>query len=158
MAKRDSSFKDSRTATRFAAVQALFSLDSNPGIDPTSLIEDFIAERSGDNIDGFQLGRLNRTLFKSIVKNTWEQRQDLDDMLQGVLPEGWMCEKMDAVFRAICRTGLYELSDTREPKVAVIINEYVEIAKDFFEGKEPGLVNALLDNLSRSLHPEVFEK
>jgi N utilization substance protein B len=36
----------------------------------------------------------------------------------------------------------------------VVIDEYVEIAKSFFEGPEPGFVNAALDALARDLPHE----
>ncbi len=36
----------------------------------------------------------------------------------------------------------------------VIISEYLDIAHAFFAGKEPGLVNGVLDRLARSIRSE----
>jgi N utilization substance protein B len=35
----------------------------------------------------------------------------------------------------------------------VVINEYVDLAHAFFAGKEPALVNAVLDRLAHSFRP-----
>jgi N utilization substance protein B len=36
----------------------------------------------------------------------------------------------------------------------VIVTEYVEIAKAFFEDEEPKLVNAVLDRIAKQLRPD----
>jgi N utilization substance protein B len=41
--------------------------------------------------------------------------------------------------------------------VRVVVSEYVDLAGAFFGGKEPGLVNGVLDKLARALRPEAFE-
>ena len=51
-------------------------------------------------------------------------------------------ERIDAVARAILRSGAAELEQRTDIPVAVVIDEYVEIAKAFFDGPEPGFVNA----------------
>ncbi len=39
----------------------------------------------------------------------------------------------------------------------MVVAEYVDLAGAFFGGKEPGLVNGVLDRLARALRPEAFE-
>ena len=53
--------------------------------------------------------------------------------------------RIDAVARAILRAGATELEQRRDIPTAVVIDEYVEIAKAFFEGPEPAFINAALD-------------
>ncbi|MEM9852639.1 MAG: transcription antitermination factor NusB, partial [Pseudomonadota bacterium] len=49
------------------------------------------------------------------------------------------------------RAGGAELTLSETP-VKVVISEFVEVAKAFFpEGKEPGLVNGVLDTMARAL-------
>ena len=43
----------------------------------------------------------------------------------------------------------WELVRRPDVPVEVAIDEYVEIAKSFFEGPEPGFVNAALDGIAR---------
>lgn len=38
----------------------------------------------------------------------------------------------------------------------VIIDQYVSIAADFFEGKEPGFVNGALDKMAKSVRAAEF--
>jgi N utilization substance protein B len=38
--------------------------------------------------------------------------------------------------------------------VRVVINEYVEVAKAFFDASEPKFVNAALDKLARERRPD----
>ena len=65
------------------------------------------------------------------------------------LATGWRLERIDATLRAILRAGAYELTRRPDVPTEVAIDEYVEIAKSFFEGPEPGFVNAALDGIAR---------
>jgi len=56
------------------------------------------------------------------------------------LAAGWRLERLDATLRAILRAGGWELMHRPDVPVEVAIDEYVEIAKSFFEGPEPGFV------------------
>jgi hypothetical protein len=38
----------------------------------------------------------------------------------------------------------------------VVIDEYVAIAADFFDGKEPGMVNAVMDKIAKSVRAAEF--
>jgi len=62
-------------------------------------------------------------------------------------------ERIDAVARAILRAGAAELEQRKDIPTAVVIDEYVEIAKAFFEGPEPGFINAALDACAHDLRP-----
>lgn len=57
-------------------------------------------------------------------------------------------DRLDATARAILRAGAFELIAAPEAPFEVVIDEYVEIAKSFFEGPEPGFVHAALDGIA----------
>ena len=42
------------------------------------------------------------------------------------------------------------------PPTKVVINEYLDVARGFFTGAEPGMANAVLDRLARWLRPSEF--
>ena len=42
------------------------------------------------------------------------------------------------------------------PPAKVVINEYLDVARGFFTGDEPGMANAVLDRLARLLRPGEF--
>ena len=49
------------------------------------------------------------------------------------------------------RAGVFELLERKDVPIAVIVTEYVEIAKAFFEDEEPKLVNAVLDRIAKQV-------
>ena len=57
--------------------------------------------------------------------------------------------------RAIMRAGTWELIAKKDVPIPVIVNEYVDIAKAFFDGEEPKMVNAVLDRIAKK---ERFKK
>jgi N utilization substance protein B len=49
----------------------------------------------------------------------------------------------------VLRAGAYELMHRPDVPKEVVIDEYVEIAKSFFEGPESGFINGALDAIAR---------
>ena len=72
------------------------------------------------------------------------------------ITDDWPLARIDPVLRALMRAGAAELSMTGGPPAKVVINEYLDIARGFFTGPEPGLANAVLDRLARSLRAAEF--
>ncbi|MCW5774724.1 MAG: transcription antitermination factor NusB, partial [Rhodospirillaceae bacterium] len=50
--------------------------------------------------------------------------------------------------------GAFELFARPDTPARVAITEYVAVANAFYEGREPGFVNGVLDKLARVLRPE----
>jgi N utilization substance protein B len=139
-----------RTASRLAAVQALYQLDIEP-TNPSSVIAEFIAYRFKEE-DIFS-EKVNELLFQQIVLGVCEQREELDLMIEKTLADGWRMDRLEIVVKAILRAASFELiGKTNVPK-PVVINEYVNITKAFFSGSEPAFINASLDNLSKQSIP-----
>ena len=76
-----------------------------------------------------------------------DQRQ-IDPVIHQSLPESWPLSRVDSTLRAILRAGVFELMKKQDVPIAVIVTEYVDIAKAFYEAEEPGLVNAVLDRVA----------
>ena len=51
--------------------------------------------------------------------------------------------------RAILRAGAYELIARRDVPVASVISEYVDVAHAFYDKRESGFVNGLLDAIAK---------
>ena len=58
--------------------------------------------------------------------------------------------------RAIMRSAGYEIQRRPDVPALVIIDQYVSIAADFFEGKEPGFVNGALDKMAKAVRKAEF--
>jgi len=67
-----------------------------------------------------------------------------------------MKSRLDATLRALLRSATYEIQSRPDVPALVIINEYMAIATDFFSGKEPGIVNGVLDKIAKSTRAAEF--
>ena len=67
------------------------------------------------------------------------------------LAENWRLERLDATVRAMLRAGVFELEHRPEIPTEVVIDEYVELAKAFFDEAEAKFVNAALDGVARDV-------
>ncbi len=140
-----------RSVARLAAVQALYQLELNRGVDPEAVVREFARHRFGHEIDGDQYGEADPVLFADIVRGVAADQESLDATISSVLAEEWPLRRLDSVLRAILRAGVYELAHRRDVPPRVSISEYTAVAHAFFVGKEPGLANGVLDRLGRTL-------
>ena len=141
----------SRRAARLGAVQALYQMEVS-GASTEDVIADFAAGKLPRETEATYTdceGDLD--LFKVLVEKAVERQRTLDRAIARHLSKGWRLERIDSVARAILRAGAAELEQQRETPTAVVIDEYVEIAKSFFDGPEPGFINAALDAAARDL-------
>ncbi len=152
--KRRTGVKQSKA--RLAAVQALYQAELT-GAPVEAVLAEFLALRLGEEVDGVSLAAADRGLLELLVRGVGKERDELDDMLAAVLDEDWPVERLETLLQIVLRTGALELSRRPETPVRVVISEYVDLADAFFGGKEPGLVNGVLDRLARALRPEAFE-
>ena len=61
--------------------------------------------------------------------------------------------QLEPQLRAILRAAAFELLRRRDIPPAVVISEYVDIAKAFYEDDAPGLVHGVLDTISKQIAP-----
>ena len=79
--------------------------------------------------------------------------EELDALIARVLPQDWPLQRLEVIFLSILRCGVHELRCHLDVPPKVTINEYVDVAHGFYGGKEPAMVNAVLDRLARQLRP-----
>lgn len=137
-----------RGAARLAAVQALYQMDIG-GAGVLEIVAEYEAHRLGSEIDGEQYRPADPAWFRAVVSGVVENQRALDPVIRSGLTEDWPLSRLDATLRAILRAGAWELSAKKDVPVAVIVNEYVDVARAFFDGEEPKIVNAVLDRLAR---------
>lgn len=147
---------EKRHAARLAAVQALYQMEI-AGIAADMVVVEFLQHRLHDEFEGFRLGELDRVLFAELVRGVGGAAGEIDDMLAAVIAEDWEVERLDTLLRIILRAGTFELGYRTAAPARTVISEYVAIADSFFSGKEPGMVNGMLDRLARELRREEFE-
>ena len=72
-------------------------------------------------------------------------------MLNSALTDEWPLPRLETTLRAILRAGAYELLARSDIPPRVVISEYLDVAHAFFAGKEPAMVNGVLDKLAHVL-------
>src|SRR5919201_5160031 len=139
-----------RGAARLAAVQALYQMDI-AGTGLNEILAEFESHWLGREVEGAQYLPAEAAFFRDVVKGVVAEQRRLDPMIDAVLSKGWPLVRIETVLRAILRAGAYELDRKPEVPARVVISEYADIAHAFVERDEPGLVNAVLDQLARQL-------
>lgn len=145
-----------RGAARLGAVQALYQMDVG-GASLDGVISEFTAFRLGKELDGELYREADEQWFADIVKGVVEDQKFLDPFIHTALTEDWPLKRIDSLLRAILRCGSYELLRRKDVPARVIISEYIDVAKAFFEDDEPGLVNGVLDRLAHDLRNAEFD-
>ena len=139
-----------RSVARLAAVQALYQMEvSSIGVE--GVIREFTEHRFDRDIEGVTLASADEGFFADLVRGVVAEQAKVDAAIVKRLAEGWRLERLDATVRAILRAGAYELAHRPDVPTEVAIDEYVEVAKSFFEGTEPGFVNGALDAVARDV-------
>jgi N utilization substance protein B len=142
-----------RGAARLAAVQALYQMDV-AGSGLLEITAEYEAFRLGKEVDGALYREADPQWFRAILAGVVEHQKTLDPVIRQALTEDWPLSRLDSTLRAILRAGVYELMERKDVPVAVIVSEYVDIAKAFYVEDEPKLVNAVLDRVSRRVRGE----
>jgi N utilization substance protein B len=142
----------SRSAARLAAVQALYQQEME-GTPKARLIHEFHDHRLGATIEGDTYVEAEQSFFDDLVSGTLDRREEIDGLISGRLAEGWTLERLDKPMKAILRAGAYELIARPDVPVASVISEYVDVADAFYDKREKGFVNGLLDAIAKAARP-----
>lgn len=155
--KRDSQVHrpaNQRGAARLAAVQALYQMDVG-----RQTLEDTLAQfgafHLGREIEGEQYLPADADFFRQIVRGVAKHQLEIDPAVDQALADGWPMERVDATLRAILRAAAFELLRRKDIPAKVVITEYVDVARAFYEDDASGLVNAALDTIARSAGAEL---
>jgi N utilization substance protein B len=136
-----------------AAVQALYQMEvAGAGVE--AVIREFTDHRFGRDPEGEQgqpLADADEDFFADLMRGVVAEQTDVDRAVVRRLAKDWRLDRLDATVRAMLRAGTWELMHRRDVPSEVVIDEYVELAKSFFEGAEPGFVNGALDAVARDV-------
>jgi transcription antitermination protein NusB len=139
----------SRSAARLAAVQALYQMEME-GTPLAKLLHEFHEHRLGATIEDETYEEAEQDFFDDIVSGADARRAEIDALIAERLAEGWSLERLDRPMRAILRAGAYELVARPDVPVATVISEYVDVAHAFYDKRETGFVNGLLDGIAKA--------
>ncbi len=140
----------SRSAARLAAVQALYQRDME-GTALAPLLHEFHQHRLGATVDGDEYHDAEVDFFDDIVRGVDARGAEIDGLITARLGEGWTLDRLDRSMRAILRAGAYELLARADVPLGTVISEYVDVAKAFFDKREAGFANGVLDAIAKDV-------
>ena len=143
-----------KSAARLYALQALFQMEA-AGQGADKVLPEFETHRFGAVYDGDEMAEGDVPLFRKIVEDAVNWQAKIDQMTDRALVAKWPIARIDPTIRALFRAAGAELTEGDAPP-KVVINEYVDIAKAFFDGDEPRITNGVLDAIARDLRPQEF--
>ncbi|MEJ2307345.1 MAG: transcription antitermination factor NusB [candidate division WOR-3 bacterium] len=133
--------KGSRRLGRVLAVQSLYPVRINLKIS-TDQIEEIIDFDKKDHDE-------EAIIFaKTLLELAEKHLAEADDLIKTVL-ENWEWDRLCAMDRAILGIAVLELLYLPEVPPRVVINEAIEIAKEFSTEKSGIFVNGILDSIAR---------
>lgn len=143
-----------RALARLMAVQALYLLHMNKDATTASVLQDFhnMSQKDMEEMEGVPLiTQVDAEFLSDLVTGVSKSESAIKEALEGVLTGSWSFGRLEVILRAILQAGVYELMFRPDVPRPVIINEYIDITHSYYEGKEPGFVNGILDELAKTL-------
>ena len=140
----------SRSAARLAAVQALYQYEME-GTATARLLNEFHRHRLGATIEDVEYTPAEVAFFDDLVRGVIARRDEIDALLEARLSKGWTLARLDRLLRQVVRAGAYELLARPDVPTATVIDEYLDVADAFYDRRETGFVNGVLDAVAKSV-------
>ena len=139
-----------RAAARLAAVQALYQREME-GTPIVKLLHEFHQHRLGATIDDVEYTDADVAFFDDIVKGVDARRDEIDRLISAKLASDWSLDRLDKPMRQILRAGTYELIARPDIPVGAVISEYLDVTDAFYDRREKGFANGLLDAIAKEV-------
>lgn len=140
-----------KNESRLAAVKALYSntiVDTKKS--PSYLVKEMI-EVYKMEIEELHKSKIDEKFFKKLVLGAISNQDAIVSSIDSNLNEKWKIERLSNLILAILVVAIFELKELKNTDKATIINEYVNISQMFFDEKEVGFVNGILDKVSKQV-------
>lgn len=151
--------KDKKRLARLVAVQALFQADLMQQ-SAVLVLKEFEAHRlsqkngkpSWTDPDTEEvIGQVDVALMRDIVALALQHQPALEEILSANLPKEWPLNRLERPMRLILIAGLAEIQYQPQTPLPVIVSDYVDVAHAYLGGREPGMINAILDKVGKAL-------
>ena len=115
------------------------------------LLHEFHQHRLGATIEDVEYADADAAFFDDIVKGVAARGEEIDRLIAAKLAADWSMERLDKPMRQILRAGTYELLARADVPTGAVISEYLDVADAFYDRREKGFVNGLLDALAKEI-------
>ena len=130
--------KLTRRDARELAFKLIFAKEFDREADPDAFYENYI-----ENTES-----LTDDYVAAVFKGVCASMNVLDAEIEGA-SSNWKLSRMSTTTRSILRLAVYEMKNTDTP-VKVVINEAVEIIKQYDDENAPSFVNGVLNKIGRA--------
>ena len=139
----------SRRKGRILAFQALYSWDvTKPSLDEL-LTFSWLKKNDDAEEEPVASQKEERTFASLIISGTIEHIDEIDSLIESHLSENWSKERLNKVTLAILRTSLYQIKFQPDANIGIIIDEAVNIAKEYGADDSYTFINAVLDKIGK---------
>jgi N utilization substance protein B len=137
-----------RRQARELALSILYQLEFRPE-KPEEVLDVFWADHRGPPLE---VG----TYARELVEGTLTHREEIDTLITQYT-EHWQFSRIALVERNILRLATYEFIFRKEVPEKVILNEAIEIAKQYGSEDSGRFVNGILDKIRAITRPPLLE-
>lgn len=127
-----------RHLSRIAVMQALFERERRPEVN----LEESLSR------NGIELGEVDGEFALELLQGILEHEGEIAEAIQAHAP-GWTLDRMDPIARCVLFIGSYELLLAKDAPPAVVMNEAIEIAKEFGTDESSKFVNGVLNAIAQ---------
>lgn len=126
-----------RHVSRIAVMQVLFEREKHPSVDPEAALQ----RNAGE------IGEFDAAFARSLLEGIIDKKDKLEQAVQEHAPE-WPLERMDPISRSTLLVGAYELLFSKDAPHAVVMNEAIDIAKEYGTEESGKFVNGVLNAIA----------
>jgi len=137
-----------RGFTRLYAVQMMYRQQME-NLTVENLI--YEAEHNPEVIvsEDYSVSTLDLIFLKTLISFTFQHLPEIDKLIEKYLSDKWDFSRLDPVMQSLLRLGTCELKFIQDAPMTVVFNEYIEIAKAFFEKKDASFANGILNSIAK---------
>ncbi len=129
-----------RHLSRISVMQALFEREQHPSSD---IHQSLVLNQN-------ELGDVDMEFSSVLLKGVLENEQYIKEQIQLHAPE-WTLDRMDPISRCVLMVGGFELLCAKDAPPAVVMNEAIEIAKEFGSEESGKFVNGVLNAIAEGV-------
>lgn len=138
-----------RGIARFYAVQMLYQAELLDKAVDDNITIDNIHISEHEDVSG-----IDENFFRLLLNTVSTNLERIDSVIEEHMSDKWTLDRLDIVLKCILRFGVAEILFVLDVPSNVIFNEYIEIAKSFFEKDDVSFVNGLLNTVAKQYRAE----
>jgi len=142
--------KSARHSARIALVQALYQHEQTQQ-NTTIIAREFIDHHFINTDQEADYFAPDQSYFQRLMEAIPLKIPEIDLEIQNYLQDNWKMDRLAAVVRSLLRSACYELMFEPLVPTPVVLNEYIEVARDFLDEREVKFVNGILDNIAKNV-------